>query len=835
MRQQWKTDEIAQLAHWVRVHGAAWSFIANKMPGRTPEQCRQRWVTNAETKRASFSLADDLAILKRVAAPMSSWAAIAKDFDGTSGTHIRNRWLLLMRRSTAPDGSSWSTLEAAAREEVLSEDRKKASVRRVKRALDQTEATPSAEDLHDLPAVTAAAAAAEDEPSAGDLHDPPAVTAAAAAAEDEPSAEDEPKPTAKRARTGENRWRLWGSETQAAQAALALVDKARKEEEALRRTTRPSARSMEARRAGASKAYLIAMGAVPPSISELPGVTVAAGEAAQIEYEQMSGDMDAALRVGAAAAEVAAAEAVAEAEVRAAAHQDLVGQLKDAATRGEVGRERAVVERKAAADAAASAAAADLVRLVHEGNFAKLQLLLEAERQSCGSCRRSYCDMALAMATELFAHVKRHPEAEAHKEYLQSLLAASAEVPMEVRARRVTTRLEFVPEIYLTKSCGQDDWLLRGALRLEVLKFLKERAAREEAELEASQPKAACGELVDAYNAANEGNPWSRDCAYLQFGVSDDASYFDEQRPGWPEAIRLLVAALLPLLAARVPGLLNGLDQNLIEQVRAFAAKAVPKHVASLPGFQQHALAAAVKARAGEGTANFPEGMSAAARGLHAICRCIRQYEFVMGKLMRIHSVHQPSMAVIIDTKAEADFYLQRTEADGSSTGSEHVTDATHAWMPRRAGMCHKAAFGYHGPCVLLQPQMFHQSVCLLHAGSEHCAKTVLNAPGSDFPLLLMAAAGRKLRHALEAVGYEQGWASLTHESSPFRWESLDLRSATLVALQHAMRAPLFLSYRISTIGSRSCSIETIEADQRCRPEAREDASAADAHERELR
>ena len=813
MRQQWKTDEIAQLAHWVRVHGAAWSFIANKMPGRTPEQCRQRWVTNAETKRASFSLADDLAILKRVAAPMSSWAAIAKDFDGTSGTHIRNRWLLLMRRSTAPDGSSWSTLEAAAREEVLSEDRKKASVRRVKRALDQTEATPSAEDLHDLPAVTAAAAAAEDEPSA----------------------EDEPKPTAKRARTGENRWRLWGSETQAAQAALALVDKARKEEEALRRTTRPSARSMEARRAGASKAYLIAMGAVPPSISELPGVTVAAGEAAQIEYEQMSGDMDAALRVGAAAAEVAAAEAVAEAEVRAAAHQDLVGQLKDAATRGEVGRERAVVERKAAADAAASAAAADLVRLVHEGNFAKLQLLLEAERQSCGSCRRSYCDMALAMATELFAHVKRHPEAEAHKEYLQSLLAASAEVPMEVRARRVTTRLEFVPEIYLTKSCGQDDWLLRGALRLEVLKFLKERAAREEAELEASQPKAACGELVDAYNAANEGNPWSRDCAYLQFGVSDDASYFDEQRPGWPEAIRLLVAALLPLLAARVPGLLNGLDQNLIEQVRAFAAKAVPKHVASLPGFQQHALAAAVKARAGEGTANFPEGMSAAARGLHAICRCIRQYEFVMGKLMRIHSVHQPSMAVIIDTKAEADFYLQRTEADGSSTGSEHVTDATHAWMPRRAGMCHKAAFGYHGPCVLLQPQMFHQSVCLLHAGSEHCAKTVLNAPGSDFPLLLMAAAGRKLRHALEAVGYEQGWASLTHESSPFRWESLDLRSATLVALQHAMRAPLFLSYRISTIGSRSCSIETIEADQRCRPEAREDASAADAHERELR
>ena len=98
------------------------------------------------------------------------------------------------------------------------------------------------EDLHDLPAVTAATAAAEDEPSAGDLHDPPAVTAAAAAAEDEPSAEDEPKPKPRRARTGENRWGLWGPEIQAAQAALALVDKTRKEEEELRRTTRPSAR-----------------------------------------------------------------------------------------------------------------------------------------------------------------------------------------------------------------------------------------------------------------------------------------------------------------------------------------------------------------------------------------------------------------------------------------------------------------------------------------------------------------------------------------------------------------------------------------------------------------
>ena len=116
----WETDEIAQLAHWVRVHGAdAWCLVAKEMPGRTLEQCRSRWKNNAETKRASFSIADDLEILSRVAVPMSSWSRIAKDFEGTSGQGINLRWHTLMRRSTAPDGRSWSTLEAAAREDVL--------------------------------------------------------------------------------------------------------------------------------------------------------------------------------------------------------------------------------------------------------------------------------------------------------------------------------------------------------------------------------------------------------------------------------------------------------------------------------------------------------------------------------------------------------------------------------------------------------------------------------------------------------------------------------------------------------------------------------------------
>jgi len=348
-------------------------------------------------------------------------------------------------------------------------------------------------------------------------------------------------------------------------------------------------------------------------------------------------------------------------------------------------------------------------------------------------------------------------------------------------------------------------------------------------------PKAVCSDLTHAYNAANEGNPWCMDYAYLQFANSDDASCIEEQRPGWPVAVRYLVAALLPRLATCVPGLLNDLDENLIEPMRVLAAQAVPLHVASLPRFEEHALAAGEKARDGVGVSNYPEGMTPKKRELHAICRCICHYDFVMGKLTRICSVDEPVMAVIIDTKAEADVYLQRTEADGSSTGSELVTDDTHAWMPNRACKGHNEAFGYYGPCAILQPQIFHQSFSVLHAGSEHCAKTVLNVPGSHASLVLMAKAGRQFRHALEDVGYGQGWVSLTHDSSPFRWESFDLRSTTVDALRRAMRAPLFLSHRISVSGSRSCSRETIEADERCRSEARDDADSSDAQERELR
>ena len=68
------------------------------------------------------------------------------------------------------------------------------------------------------------------------------------------------------------------------------------------------AKASEARLAGGTRAYLTAQGAVPPQQSSLPGVSDAAGRAAQTEYRR-SGDMVAAQQVGTRVGTVAAAEA----------------------------------------------------------------------------------------------------------------------------------------------------------------------------------------------------------------------------------------------------------------------------------------------------------------------------------------------------------------------------------------------------------------------------------------------------------------------------------------------------------------------------------------------
>ena len=287
--------------------------------------------------------------------------------------------------------------------------------------------------------------------------------------------------------------------------------------------------------------------------------------------------------------------------------------------------------------------------------------------------------------------------------------------------------------------------------------------------------------------------------------------------------LRETFAALLPDLARQVPGLLDGLDADDVMMLRTRAEAAAPAHVKSLVGFQKHALAAGEKAFSGQGDLNFPATMAPEARRVHAICRCLRFYDFLTGSLERILSSEDPTMTTVVASKVEADCYLQREDQE---TPTEFVTTPTHMHRILAAKRGAMALCNCYGPVIFLQQQMMHNSVSLCHPSVELCAKSVLDANYQD-GLCVMAAAGLSLQHSLRAAGFLH-WASLTHASSCFRWRPFNLRGATAIEMQRVMRSALYLSHRISVGGS----LATNAGDSR---HVNEDARSSDAMEREFR
>ena len=143
-------------------------------------------------------------------------------------------------------------------------------------------------------------------------------------------AEAKAEETKARAKAVETKAKAKAAETKAKMPEL-LAEAEVKRKSAAEATAKRNLEA-EALHAGSTAAQHKAMEAVSFPQAALPGVTDAAGKAAKIEYVQSGGDMAAALRAGAVAAGVAAGVAVA----KAAAHQDLVGQLAAVATRGNL-------------------------------------------------------------------------------------------------------------------------------------------------------------------------------------------------------------------------------------------------------------------------------------------------------------------------------------------------------------------------------------------------------------------------------------------------------------------------------------------------------------------
>ena len=102
---RWSPEEDAALRAAVAEYGCDWKRVEIRIPGRTGQQCRERWVGRlanipeggTQAPRRPWTAAEDERLRSSIGT-CSSWVQIAKQVGGRSDKMVRERWLLLKRR-----------------------------------------------------------------------------------------------------------------------------------------------------------------------------------------------------------------------------------------------------------------------------------------------------------------------------------------------------------------------------------------------------------------------------------------------------------------------------------------------------------------------------------------------------------------------------------------------------------------------------------------------------------------------------------------------------------------------------------------------------------------
>ncbi|KAK5814593.1 hypothetical protein F5H01DRAFT_346936 [Linnemannia elongata] len=95
----WTEEEDHLLKTGVEMFKGQWSKIAERIPGRTDDQCAKRWREGLDPliDRAAWAPEDDILLLQRFEEFGSQWQKIALAFPGRPGLHCRNRWRKIQR------------------------------------------------------------------------------------------------------------------------------------------------------------------------------------------------------------------------------------------------------------------------------------------------------------------------------------------------------------------------------------------------------------------------------------------------------------------------------------------------------------------------------------------------------------------------------------------------------------------------------------------------------------------------------------------------------------------------------------------------------------------
>jgi S-ribosylhomocysteine lyase LuxS involved in autoinducer biosynthesis len=92
---QWKPGEDAKLLDAVKKHGKKWVAVAEMVPGRTDKQCRNRWTQTLDSAGHTAGLwkpGEDAKLLDAVKKHGKKWVAVAEMVPGRTDEQCRSRW-----------------------------------------------------------------------------------------------------------------------------------------------------------------------------------------------------------------------------------------------------------------------------------------------------------------------------------------------------------------------------------------------------------------------------------------------------------------------------------------------------------------------------------------------------------------------------------------------------------------------------------------------------------------------------------------------------------------------------------------------------------------------